>query len=187
MSFCVEDISSCFCLVLCLSDKSFRFYLAPASRRSCAHPHGYILKELFISLLKLVLSSLGRLSIKRLGRNYFLRPGLPMSDNFEFKHIVYFQIFLPFAINLDPYIKKVIREENQIMEDGGAVWWPSMTPGGQATPAPLTGSSKPGPPPPPSGPLTHRYDCLSYTLNIYSYQRIFVFAVTISFMKSLEM
>ena len=30
-----------------------------------------------------------------------------MSDNFEFKHIVYFQIFLPFAINLDPYIKKV--------------------------------------------------------------------------------
>ena len=91
-----------------------------------------------------------------------------MSDNFEFKHIVYFQIFLPFAINLDPYIKKVIREENQIMEDGGAVWWPSMTPGGQATPAPLTGSSKPGPPPPPSGPLTHRYDCLSYTLNIFT-------------------
>ena len=90
-----------------------------------------------------------------------------MSENFEFKHTVYFQIFLPFAINLDPYIKKVIREENQIMEDGGAVWWPSMTPGGQATPAPLTGSSKPGPPPPPSGPLTHRYDCLSYTLNIY--------------------
>ena len=65
------------------------------------------------------------------------------------------KIFLPFAINLDPYIKKVIREENQIIEEGGAVWWPP----GMGTPAAGPGGPARATHAPhmPTGPLTHRY------------------------------
>ena len=55
------------------------------------------------------------------------------------------KIFLPFSINLDPYIKKVIREENQIMEEGGAMWYPAVPTGPNATARPH-----------PTGLLTHR-------------------------------
>ena len=56
------------------------------------------------------------------------------------------KIFLPFSINLDPYIKKVIREENQIIEEGGAMWYPAV-PAGHNTAAARAH---------PTGPLTHR-------------------------------
>ena len=56
------------------------------------------------------------------------------------------KIFLPFSINLDPYIKKVIREENQIIEEGGAMWYPAMPQG------PNSAAARPHP----TGPLTHR-------------------------------
>ena len=56
------------------------------------------------------------------------------------------KIFLPFSINLDPYIKKVIREENQIIEDGGAMWYPGLPSGPNAATAR----------PHPTGPLTNR-------------------------------
>ena len=56
------------------------------------------------------------------------------------------KIFLPFSINLDPYIKKVIREENQIIEDGGAMWYPGVPSG------PNSATARPHP----TGPLTNR-------------------------------
>lgn len=34
------------------------------------------------------------------------------------------KIFLPFTINLDPYLKKVIKEETQSIEDGGLIMAP---------------------------------------------------------------
>jgi ankyrin repeat-rich membrane spanning protein len=56
------------------------------------------------------------------------------------------KIFLPFSINLDPYIKKVIREENQIIEEGGAMWYPAVPAGHNTAGARAH----------PTGPLTHR-------------------------------
>ena len=66
------------------------------------------------------------------------------------------KIFLPFTINLDPYLKKVIKEEVQSMEDLGIKVF--TTPEKQINMATLT---RPSPsanqlPLPPNAPLTRR-------------------------------
>ena len=68
------------------------------------------------------------------------------------------KIFLPFTINLDPYLKKVIKEEVQSMEDLGLKIFtsPDKQPNLTAALAAMPGAANKQLSIPPNAPLTRR-------------------------------